>query len=1200
MGASSGSDDRGSAVEDDSDDASAGRFLSTLTSDPAQPPPGATLASGRYRLLRVLGTGAQKYVLLVEDTVLARECALSIVRADRLDAGGLERFRREALAIARLGQHPHIVTIYDMGEDQGRPFIACEYLAGGDLRSALRASGAALPIARALAVASDICRALVFAHGQGLVHRDIKPENVWLSVGGTAKLGDFGLALAVDRSRLSMPGALLGTASYLAPEQAQGQPVDARADLYALGCVLYELVTGRPPFVGGDVMSVISQHVHAPPVPARERSPAIPAALDGLLMRLLAKTPEERPASAAEVLSELERLVPVDGAEVAAPPPVGPLSPLTRTRFVGRRHELGILKAALEQALTGRGSSHAVAGEPGIGKSRLAQELALYAALRGARVIRGGCSDAGDATPYLPFLEALDTCLRELPADAVGSLLGARAPLIARLLPQLLPRLGAGATAATAVVENDRYVLFQAVLDLLRELAAPRGLLLVLEDLHWADEATLRLFQHVARHLGGTRILVVASYRDVEVDRRHPIRAVLADLRRERLCEHLVLHGLALDEVRALVGDGALPEDLARALLRETEGNPFFLTELLKHLAEEGRIAWKGGLLTSGPSSSVLGIPDGVREVIDRRLTRLADATGRMLTLAATIGASFRWNVLVAASGDDEEALLDALDEALAAQIVRPQSSGREGSYEFVHALLRHTLYETQSAPRRARLHRAIGEALERLHGSALEPHLDELAHHYYRCASAGASDKALAYAIRAGDRAGAVLAYEEAAAHYARALELIAERQAPSSADAELAGDVHGRRAAALSNVGVWEEARQEFEAALAYTPAERQERRAELLVDLAMICFWVQDVPSLRRHASEALQLAELLGRDDLAAGAHGALASAASADGEVRAGIIALRQALARGRGRPTGPVARGLQTCSLQLYWVGEFDEAIVLAQEAAVSARAVGDAFLLMAALPQMGLALGGCGRYREALLAFEEARRFGRDHNIGGLFARAIAMSAGIHFDLWDDRGAELLIEEARELGRSVGFSPPVLNGGLELLRLHVRRGDVARAEKLVQEVQAGVEDAVAWHGWLWKIRLAQGRAEIALARGEWQDAAQLASDVIARSRATDRVKYQVEGLLGRARALDALRRPSEAQADRHEALALVRRASDPTSFLRAASELLRAREDEALQLEAREAARRIIADLPEGDLRRGFEQAAAIGPLLR
>src|SRR5262249_40516897 len=160
------------------------------------------------------------------------------------------------------------------------------------------------------------------------------------------------------------------------------QPVDARIDLYALGCVLYELLTGRPPFLGDDFMSVISQHVHVMPVPARERNPAIPAALDRLLVRLLAKTRDERPASAAEVLSELAR--PPAGASGAADgDPAGLLHVLTSTRFVGRQVELGQLKAALEQALAGRGSSFAVVGEPGIGKSRLAEELGGYATRRG-------------------------------------------------------------------------------------------------------------------------------------------------------------------------------------------------------------------------------------------------------------------------------------------------------------------------------------------------------------------------------------------------------------------------------------------------------------------------------------------------------------------------------------------------------------------------------------------------------------------------------------------------------------------------------------------------------------------------------------------------------------------------------------------------------------------------------------------------
>ena len=267
-----------------------------------------TLASGRYVVQRLLGEGGQKTVYLIHDTALGRDCALCLIKTDLVDPDDLTRVRREAQAMAQLGAQPHIVTVFDLGEEDGRPYIVCEYVSGGDLEAVLRRNDGPLPLGRAIAIARDICRALTVAHKRGIVHRDIKPANIWLTEDGSAKLGDFGVATTIDRSRLTMAGTVIGTAAYMAPEQALGGEATPRTDLYSLGCLLYEMVTSRPPFVADAPMAVISQHVHAKPTPPSEHNPEIPRALDTLILKLLAKEQDERPPSAEEVLAELERV----------------------------------------------------------------------------------------------------------------------------------------------------------------------------------------------------------------------------------------------------------------------------------------------------------------------------------------------------------------------------------------------------------------------------------------------------------------------------------------------------------------------------------------------------------------------------------------------------------------------------------------------------------------------------------------------------------------------------------------------------------------------------------------------------------------------------------------------------------------------------------------------------------------------------
>src|SRR3990170_4959228 len=231
---------------------------STPQPSPALP---SSFASGRYQVQRFLGEGGKKRVFLAHDTKLDRDVAVAVIKTEGLDAEGLARIRREAQAMGRLGDHPHIVTVFDIGEEEGQPYIVSQHMAGGDLGGLLdQAEQRRLPVDDALRIADQVCQALDHAHSRGIIHRDVKPGNIWLTQDGTSKIGDFGLAVALDRSRLTMAGMMVGTASYMPPEQAMGGEATPASDLYALGCFLYEMVAGRPPFVGDDTVAVISQH----------------------------------------------------------------------------------------------------------------------------------------------------------------------------------------------------------------------------------------------------------------------------------------------------------------------------------------------------------------------------------------------------------------------------------------------------------------------------------------------------------------------------------------------------------------------------------------------------------------------------------------------------------------------------------------------------------------------------------------------------------------------------------------------------------------------------------------------------------------------------------------------------------------------------------------------------------------------------
>ena len=263
---------------------------------------GLSFARGRYVVQRMLGEGGKKRVYLAHDGSLGRDVAVSVLKTEGLDESGQVRVRHEAEAMGRLGDHPNVVTVFDIGDEDGAVFLVSEYMAGGDVEGMLAgADGGRLAFRDAMRIGAEICRALEHAHSNDIVHRDLKPGNIWLRQDGSAALGDFGLALFEHRTRITQEGMMVGTVAYMPPEQALGRKPDARSDLYALGATLYEMVAGSPPFAGDDAVAIISQHINTPPVAPSWHNADVPKPLDDLILSLLAKDPAQRPADAATV-----------------------------------------------------------------------------------------------------------------------------------------------------------------------------------------------------------------------------------------------------------------------------------------------------------------------------------------------------------------------------------------------------------------------------------------------------------------------------------------------------------------------------------------------------------------------------------------------------------------------------------------------------------------------------------------------------------------------------------------------------------------------------------------------------------------------------------------------------------------------------------------------------------------------------------
>jgi hypothetical protein len=575
------------------------------------------------------------------------------------------------------------------------------------------------------------------------------------------------------------------------------------------------MVTGRPPFLGDDHVAIIGQHINTPPVAPTWHRPDCPKPLDSLIMRLLAKDPKQRPESAQDVWAALEAVSAtgpvgaVPSTAIGQPEQGRSLDSMSTGVFVGRQKEMDQLRAALEETLSGRGRMVMLVGEPGIGKTRTAQELATYAGLRRCQVLWGRCYEGGGAPPYWPWVQAIRSYIRERDLEDLRREMGSTAPVIAEVVADVKDRLpGLQPPPELESPESARFRLFDSITAFLKSASKSQSIVLVLDDLHWSDKPSLTLLEFLARELANSRLLVVGTYRDVEINRRHPLSQTLGELTKERLFDRVLLRGIQRHDVERFieVAAGLQPTpSLVDAVYTQTEGNPLFVTEVVRWLIQEGALS--PGRVTR--KTWTMPIPEGVRDVIGKRLDRLSTRCNEMLTTAAVIGRRFSLPALVSLNRDrsvtmeervPEDRILDALEEALAARVLEelPNSPGR---YQFTHALIQETLSGELSTTRRVRLHARIALALEDLYGDGAAEHAAELARHFAEAESQLGAEKLVKYSLIAGEQAMVATAYEEAAGHFRKGLEArgVAEDSTSPLPDDEAARLLHGLARASL-----------------------------------------------------------------------------------------------------------------------------------------------------------------------------------------------------------------------------------------------------------------------------------------------------------------------------------------------------------------------------------------------------------------
>lgn len=906
-------------------------------SHPAAPvgdAPGPERQFGPYRILGRLGRGGMGVVYRALDTRTGAEVALKTVRADAPHA--TDAIRREVRMVTRVC-HPGIVRVIDQsGCSAAAPWYVMELVPGKTLAERLAAPH--VDRVALLRIARRLCSTLAALHTAAIVHRDVSPRNVILRHDDSPVLVDFGLAVdsegtAVARENLRLEEVGAGTLRYMAPEQIRGGRTDPRTDVYSLGCILYEIVTGQAPFPGTSRSPIVNGHLSGDVIPPSHRVPDLSPALDALVVRMLAKDPRDRLPYADEVGRILDEVLGASGTETFEREPY-----LYRPRLVGREQNLAALNVVLARCEEGRGGLMMVVGESGTGKTRLVAELAAEAARRRFEVVLGACGglalEQGQPRasnmafePLQPLLALLAQRCREGGPQATARLLGLRGRVLAELEPSLRRAPGLEHLPALPVIagEAGRVRTLDALEHALGELTRSGPILLVLDDLQWADDLSLELLLHLgAGFFAQHPLVIVGTCRQEEMGPKLAARLARPDVPTMRLG---TLDDTAiLTMARDMLATPALPDELGATIVQQAAGNPFFVVEFLRTALAERTLERQGARWIFAPRSDAAepSSAAALKRLIGRRLAQLSARSRRLLEGAAVLGREVSGDLLleVVAGVDDPTA---GLAELVAAQVLEP---AERGAYRFVHDKLREITYEGVALDARRALHRRAAAAIEaagRL--AAHDGGIDvALATHY---GAAGDDARAIHHLGRSAEQALRAGTVGDAAALADRALRLCARGQVtlPAAALARL----HRMRAQAA---------------------------------------FALADLEACRRHAQAALQA---IGQPPPAAAAGGlrVLASAS-----VQALIRALplgRPSLRRDEPSEEGAAAAGLLASTM--YFTGDwFPMTAVLALGGTLAHRA-GSSAEMVGALSRLGYIAGVSGFEPVARRFFAAAAR---------------------------------------------------------------------------------------------------------------------------------------------------------------------------------------------------------------------------------
>ena len=1049
---------------------------------------------GRYRLEKRIGGGGFGDVYLASDPLLERQVAIKILRTPEGHdpAGALKRTLREARAASAL-DHPSIVTIHDVGEQDGQAFIVMEWIDGSSLRACL--DGKPLEPARVGLLGRQIAAGLDRAHAAGIVHRDLKPENIMVRSGDVVKILDFGLARGqVTGSasvRETITGGVVGTPAYMAPEQLRGEPATAAADLFALGIILYEMATGRHPFLAEAPFATMQRILNADPAPPLTLAD-LPAGWNELLLQLLAKERSARAVTASDVVTLLEG----GGPSLDVTRRIEAEAAQRTAHVVGRASELATLSQRWINATTRGGGFVMLAAEPGAGKTTIVQSfLRRLEGEPGTLVGTGRCSERlGSGEPYLPFLEAFAEMSGSAHGALVRAIIKSKAPT---WFMQLFPASSTDSSfeqfrreLAGGSQERMRRELVEAC----EEIARSYALCVALEDLHWSDLATTELIAYLAKRIGSMRLLVLGTYRPSELlAGAHPLRPILLEMQGRGVALEIALESLSEKDVGTYIDlefpAHRFPAGFGPWVYRKTEGSPLFMVDLLHYLVERQAIVESPRWQLVRPIDALEGeVPASVRSMIERKIETLSEEQRQWLTVAAVQGETFDSLTLSEVAGLDElrlEEQLEILHRVHRLVMPAGEMEFPDGSltvrHKFVHVLYQDTLYQALTGKRKVLLHARVGEALERHHGARTHGAAAELALHFDR---ARQQDRAFPYYLRAAENAVSKFAHVQAEAYCSRALEL-ADRLPPEKRDQERIPILKARGQVRFV-MSRFEDATSDYQEMLA--SAERLANpgaQAEALCLLSEASFWAKQNEKLESHVERVLQIAGEHQIPGAAAQGHLLLALQRSCYGRLSEADTHLNQAEKEARAARLGPVlSRSLAWRSMLWFWRSDYERVLAGFKQVEALALENHDAFSMMVTYFHAGLSQANHGNLAEAIRTLEHGRQLSEKNNDIFWLGRYPNCVAWVHHEALDfpaslDKNKEAVVV-ARQTGFLEGEANSIINVGLARTELEDYAG--AREAFLRTEEVFKQDD---WFKWRYRMRLEMGWSELFLRQGD-------------------------------------------------------------------------------------------------------------------